>query len=64
MDRYCVGALIALMILSSCACALSDEDRDAGKPSVWYCILAGVIKGKACDNSKATDPTQCKGVQQ
>ena len=51
------------MILSSCACALSDEDREAGKPSVWYCILAGAIKGKACDHSKATDPTQCKGVQ-
>jgi|GEM_PF-1064036 len=58
MDRY-IGGLVALLLLSSCACALNDEDKEAGKPPITHCIIAGFIKTKACETKTTGDPTQC-----
>ncbi|MEI7668538.1 MAG: hypothetical protein WCJ33_00445 [Pseudomonadota bacterium] len=51
--------IFLLFAITSCACALDDEDREKGKPSMLSCIAASLIKTKACETNR-TDPNQCR----
>ncbi len=48
-------ALVALATLSGCACALDDEDRAAGKPSIWQCVAAGAIEAVGCSSNNSNN---------